>query len=163
MEREGNGLMDRLGQFFGQDNTRQQEYQDFTQRYQNDPSQISDAEAARRYREMASQLDDDDLDEAHEQAFNQMTPQDRRAMAQQYQQATRDPQRPYQGYPSDMDLDQAADPRNLGRMTRQAGQQDPDLLEQIVGPNSALNSTGAKLAMAGAAAFLASKYLGNRR
>lgn len=162
MERQGNGLMDRLGQFFGQDSNRQQEYQDFHQRYQNDPSQISDAEAARRYREMAGQLDDNDLDEAHEHAFSQMTPQDRRTLAQQYQQATRDPQRPYQGYPSDMDLDQAADPRHLGRMTRRAGQEDPDLLEQIVGPNSALNGTGAKLAMAGAAAFLASKYLGQR-
>ena len=61
-----------------------------------------------------------------------------------------------------MDLDQAAQPRELGRMTRRAAQEDPDLLEQIVGPNSPLNNTGAKLAMAGAAAFLASKYLGKR-
>jgi phytoene dehydrogenase-like protein len=155
-------MFERLGQFFGQDDTRQQEYQDFTRRYQDDPSQISDAEAARRYREMTSQLNDDDLDEAHADAFSRMPEQDRRTMAQRYQEATRDPNRPYQGYPQDMDLDRAADPRELGRMTRQAGREDPDLLEQLVGPNSGLNSTGAKLALAGAAAFLASRYMGKR-
>ncbi|MBV9790570.1 MAG: hypothetical protein JOZ51_20420, partial [Chloroflexi bacterium] len=64
-------MLDRLSQFFGQDNNRQQEYQDFTQRYNQDPSQISDAEAARRYREMMSQMDDQDLDDVHDQAFGQ--------------------------------------------------------------------------------------------
>ena len=155
--------MDRLNQFFGQDTQRQQEYQDFSQRYQQDPHSISDAEAARRYREMASQLDDDDLDDAHEQAFSQMSPQERRMMAEQYQRATQDPNRPYQGYQQDYDLDRASQPRELGRMTRLAGRDDPDLLEQLVGQNSPLAGTGAKLAMAGAAAVLASKFLGNRR
>jgi hypothetical protein len=158
-------MMDRLNQFFGQDNNRTQEYQDFSQRYQQDPHQISEAEAARRYREMMAhgQFDDNDLDDVHEQSFNQMPEQDRRALAQRFQSATQDPSRPYQGYPQDMDLDQAAQPRNLGRMARRSAQEDPDLLEQLVGPNSGLNGTGAKLAMAGAAAFLASKYLGGRR
>ncbi len=155
-------MMDRLNQFFGQDNSRQQEYQDFAQRYQNDPDSISDAEAAQRYRELASQLEDDDLDEAHEQAFRQLPDQDRRRLAQQYQEATRDPNRPYQGYPQDYDLDRAADPRELGRMTRRASREDPDLLEQVVGPNSPISGTAGKLALAGAAAFLASRYLGKR-
>ena len=156
-------MMDRLNQFFGQDNQRQQEYQDFSRRYQENPESISDAEAARRYRELADQLDDDDLDEAHEQAFGQLSEQERRRLAQHYQEATRDPSRPYQGYREDYDLDRAAQPRELGRMTRRAGREDPDLLEQVVGPNSPLNSTGGKLAMAGAAAFLASRFLGGRR
>lgn len=152
-------MLDRLGQFFGQDSGRQQEYQDFSQRYNQDPSQISEAEAARRYREMMSQMHDQDLDDVNEQAFGQLPQEDRRALAQRFQDATRDPNRPYQGYPQDLDLDRAAEPRQLGRMAQQAGREDPDLLEQLVGPNSGLNSTGAKLAMAGAAAFLASRYL----
>ncbi len=155
-------MLDRLSNFLGQDTTRQQEYQDFSQRHQSDPTSIEGSEAARRYRDMAGQLEDDDMDEAHEQAFNQMAPQERRQLAQRYQEATRDGSRPYQGFPQDMDIDQAAQPRELGRMTRRAAQEDPDLLEQIVGPNSPLGGTGAKLAMAGAAAFLASKYLGKR-
>ncbi len=155
-------MMDRLNQFFGQDTTRQQEYQDFAERYQRDPSSISDAEAARRYRELVSQLDDDDVDEANEQAFSQLSEQERRQLAQRYQEATRDPSRPYQGFPQDYDVDSAAQPRELGRLTRRAGQEDPDLLEQIVGQNSPLASTGAKVAMAGAAAYLASRYFGKR-
>ncbi len=156
-------MMDRLTQFFGQDSTRQQDYQEFSQRYQHDPQSISDAEAARRYRELASQLDDDDLDEAHEQAFSHLAPQQRRQLAEHYQRATQDPSRPYQGYPQDYDLDQAAQPRELGRMTRRASREDPDLLEQLVGQDSPLASTGGKLAMAGAAAFLASRFLGGKR
>ncbi len=156
-------MMDRLNQFFGQDPTRHQDYQDFSRRYQADPSSISDAEAARRYRELADQLDDDDLDEAHEQGFSQLPQQDRRQLAEQYQRATQDPNRPYQGYQQGQDLEQAAQPRELGRMTRRASREDPDLLEQLVGQNSPLASTGGKLAMAGAAAFLASRFLGGRR
>ncbi|MDP9309958.1 MAG: hypothetical protein M3R24_03505 [Chloroflexota bacterium] len=158
-------MMDRLNQFFGQDNTRHQDYEDFARRYDNDPTQITEAEAARRYRELVAQgqIDDNDLDEAHEQSFSRLPEQERRQLAQRFQSATQDPNRAYQGFPQGMDLDEAAQPRNLGRMTRRAGEQDPDLLEQLVGPNSGLNSTGAKLAMAGAAAFLASKYLGGRR
>ena len=156
-------MMDRLNQFLGQDNTRQQEYQDFSQRYHADPSQLSDREAAQRYRELASQLDPEDMDEAHEHAFGQLPEQDRRELAQRFQQATQDPHRPYQGYPQDYDLDRASQPRELGRMASRASREDPDLLEQIVGAGSPLASTGGKLAMAGAAAFLASRFMGNRR
>ncbi len=156
-------MMDRLNQFFGQDPSRQQQFQDFSQRYEQDPSQLSPQETARLYRQLADQLDPDDLDEANEQAFSQMPEPERRQLAQQFQQWTQDPNRPYQGYPQGMDLDQAAQPRQLGRMMQQAGREDPDLLEQIVGPNSPLAGTGGKLAMAGAAAFLASRLLGGRR
>jgi len=155
--------MSGLSQFFGQDNTRQSDYQDFAQRYQDDPQSISDAEAARRYRELANQLDDDELDEVNEQAFSQLTPQQRRQVAEQYRQATQDPKRPYQGYPQDYGLEQASQPRTLGRMTRRASREDPDLLEQLVGEGSPLASTGGKLALAGAAAFLASRFLGGKR
>lgn len=154
--------MDRLTQFFGQDPNRQQQLQQFQQQYQQDPSQLDPRQTAQMYRQMANQLDPQDLDEAHQQALSQVPEQDRRQMAQQFQQWTQDPNNPYQGYPQGLDLNQAAQPQQLGRMMSQAGQQSPDLLEQLAGPNSPINSTGAKLAMAGAAAFLASKYLGNR-
>lgn len=165
MERRQGGLMDRLGDFFNQDNQRQQEYQQFSQRYSTDPHSISEAEAARRYREMMAHSymdDDDDDDYGDEQVFSQMSPQDRRLLAQRYQEATRDPNRPYQGYPQGMDLDQAAQPRNLGRMTRRAAREDGDLLDQLVGPSSPLSSTAGKLALAGGAAFLASRFMGRR-
>ena len=156
-------MMDRLGQFFGQNPSRQQEYQDFAQRYQQDPNSISDEEAAQRYREMMAHADPQTLEQAHAQAFSQLPDQDRYQMAQHFHQATQDPNIPYQGYPQGMDLNSAAHPQQLAQMAAQAHQQSPDLMGQLVGPNSPLASTGAKLAMAGAAAFLASRYLGQRQ
>jgi hypothetical protein len=154
-------LFDQLGQFLDQDQGRQQEYRDFERRFRENPESISDAEAARRYRELMAQTNEDD-DVADEEVFGQLSPQERRMMAERFQQATRDPSRPYHGYPENMDLDEAAQPRNLGRMSRRAAREDGDLIEQLVGPDSPLNSTGAKLALAGGAAYLASRFFGRR-
>jgi hypothetical protein len=158
--------MDRLGQFFQQDNNREHEYRDFERRYREQPDQISDREAAQRYREMMQHMDDDDDDEdmnqEYERSFGQMPPQERRMLAERYQQATRDSSRPYQGYPEGYDLDQASSPRELARMTRRASKEDPDLLEQMVGPGNPLAGTAGKMALAGLAAVAASKFLGRR-
>jgi len=151
-------MLDRLSQFLGQGNN-QQQYQDFTQRYQQDPNSISDAEAAQRYREMMQHANPQDVQEAHTQVFNQMPEQQRQEVAQQFQQAHQDPNIPWQGYPQGMDPRQAAQPGQLGQMAGQVAQQSPDLMGQIFGQNSPLASTGGKLALAGAAAFLASRYL----
>ncbi len=159
-------MMDRLGQFFGQDQTRADDYRDFDRRYREAPDQISDREAARRYREMMQHMDDDDDDDEmynqYEQAFGQMPPQDRRMLAQRYQQATRDYNRPFQGYRDDYDDERASSPRELARMTRRASKEDPDLLDQLVGPGNPLSSTVGKVALAGLAAVAASKFLGRR-
>src|SRR3954452_11860151 len=151
-------MLDRLSQFLGQGNN-QQQYQDFTQRYQQDPNSISDAEAAQRYREMMQHANPQDVQEAHTQVFNQMPQQQRQEVAQQFQQAHQDPNIPWQGYPQGIDPSQAAHPDQLGQMAGQVAQQSPDLMGQIFGQNSPLASTGGKLALAGAAAFLASRYL----
>jgi len=162
-------MMDRLGQFFGQDQSRADEYRDFQQRYQQSPDQISEREAARRYREMMQHMDDDDdddddddMNQQYEQAFGQMSPRERQMLAQRYQQATRDNSRPYQGYQDDYDDERASSPRELARMTRRAAKQDPDLLDQLVGQDSPLSGTAGKMALAGLAAVAASKFLGRR-
>jgi hypothetical protein len=144
--------MDRLAQFFGQGNN-QQQYQDFSQRYQQDPNSISDQEAAQRYRELMSQASPQEMQQAHDYAFNQMPEHHRQQMAQQFQQAHMNPNIPWQGYPQNMPPQQVAQPQQLSQMATQASQQAPNALGSIFG------STGGKLAMAGAAAFLASKFL----
>lgn len=154
--------IDLLQQLFGGNPQRQQEYADFLRRYQDDPNSISDEEAARRYREMMRNAPHDLADEANERAFGQLPDQDRRALAEQYRDATRNPSRPYDGYDYDDD-EQAAQPRNLGRLTRRAEEQDPDLFGQLFGQDSPLNSTLGKAALAGAAAFLASRVLSGQQ
>ena len=150
--------MDRSSQFGASNTDRQNEYADFAQRVEQDPLAISDEEAARRYRELVGQFSDEEVDTVHEQVFGQLPEADRRQLAQQFEAATRDPQRPYQGYPQDFDTQRATQPRELGRMASRAAQEDPNLLDQIVGPDSPLRGTAGKLALAGAAAFLAHRY-----
>ena len=159
-------MFDKLNEFFGQDSNRQEDYRDFERRYRENPDSISDEEAARRYHEMMAQQgeqDDPEMESEYERAFSKLSPQERRALAEHYQKANDDQSRSFHGYRDGQDLDQASDPRELGRMTRRASQQDPDLLTSLLGKNSPLNSTGGKMAMAGLAAFAAKKFLGGRR
>lgn len=158
-------MFDKLNQFFGQDQGRADDYRDFEQRVRDDPDSISDAEAARRYREMMAQQDDaqDDptTDAEYEEVFARMSPDERRELARRYMDASRDKDRPFDGY-RDEGEERAASPRELGRMTRQASRQDPDLLEGLLGQGSPLTSTGGKIAMAGLAALAARKFLSKR-
>ena len=159
--------MDKLNQFFGQDTKREDEYRDFERRYREDPDSISDEEAARRYREMAqhddmNDMDDPDTEAEYERAFSRMSPDERRELARRYQDASRDSSSGFNGYRDDYDDSRASSPRELGRMTRQASKQDPNLLEGLLGQGSPLTSTGGKIAMAGLAALAARKFLGKR-
>ena len=47
-------------------------------------------------------------------------------------------------------------------MARQASQQQPDLLQSVMGPGGALSNPLAKAALAGVAAMAASRVLGRR-
>jgi hypothetical protein len=137
----------------------QQDLADFLRRYQEDPNSISAEEAARRYRELIQLATPADAAEAHSQVFAGLPPEDRRTLAQQFQRAHSDPNSAFDGYQYD-DQDQAAAPRSLGLMARQAGQQDGGLLGSLLGEGSPLNSTLGKLALAGVAAYLARRVLG---
>lgn len=154
--------MNRLDQFFEHDETRQQAHRAFAARYTQDATQLSDGDVARHYIELANHLDERDMDVAHEHAFARLSEDERRTLAQQYQYATRDPSRAFQGYPAGTDFKRMAQPRQLGRMTRDAARTDPDLLAQLVGPDSPLQSAAAKVAIADAAAALTIGYFRKR-
>jgi len=154
--------LDLLQQFLGGNPQKQQEYADFLQRYQQDPTSISDAEAARRYRELVGKAHPDLAADAHGQVLAQLSPDQRGQLAQQYQNAHNDPNSPFDGY-NYSDPNQAADPSSLGRMAQQAEQQDPDLFDKIFGSGSPLGSTAGKVALAGIAAYLASRVLGGQQ
>lgn len=160
-------MFDKLNQLMGQDSSKQDEYRDFERRYREDPDTISEEEAARRYREMMANTDDDlddpQADAEYERAFSRMSPDERRELARHYREAHHDTSRGFGGYREDLDDERAASPRELGRMTREASQQDPNLLESLLGKGSPLASTGGKMAMAGLAAFAAKRFLGGRR
>ena len=157
-------MFDKLTEFMGQGG-REDEYRDFERRYQEDPGSISQTEAAQRYRDMMAHapddLDDPDAEAEYERAFSQMSPEQRRELARQYQDADRDSSRSFGGFQG-QDLDQAASPRELGRMTRQAAQRDPSLLTSLLGSNSPLASPAGKRALMGLAMFAARRFLSRR-
>lgn len=150
--------LDLLQQFLGGDQ-KQQDYADFLKRYQDDPGSISDAEAARRYREMIGNAPSGVAADAHASALGRLSAEQRGKLAQQYQDAHNDPNSPFDGFQYD-DPSQAADPSNLGRMAHQAEQQAPDLFDKVFGQGSPLGGTLGKLALAGVAAYMASRVLG---
>lgn len=152
-------INDLLQQIFGGDKQRQDDYADFARRAQQDPSSISDEEAARRYREMMRNAPPEVVAEANAHVAEQLPQEDRDKMADVFRKATNDPDRPYDGY-NYPDHDTATKPDSLGRMAGQASQQDPDLLEQLAGKDSPLNSTIGRAALAAGAAYLASRVLG---
>lgn len=153
--------LDRLQQMLSGNPQQQQDYLDFLKRYQNDPHSISDAEAARRYREMIQNAPAGVAADAHASALDQLTPEQRGKLAEKYQEAHNDPSSPFDGYQYS-DASQAADPANLGRMAHQAEQQDPDLFDKIFGQGSPLGGTLGKLALAGVAAYMASRVMGGQ-
>lgn len=165
--------MDLLQQFLGNDRQRQDDYDDFVQRFQHNPDSISDEEAARRYRELLRHAPPEAQEEANEYAFSQMDPQERRRMAQGFRRVHDDPSNPFQGYAFDNE-EEAASPRNLGRMMKHADEQAPDLLGQLLGGGrgrsvgrqgqepelgALLSSPMGKMAMAAGAAYLANRFL----
>ena len=158
--------MDRLNDLFGGDQNREDDLRDFDRRYRENPDDISEEEAARRYREMMAHTSDADEDEEmrgeYERAFSQMSPDERRTLAQRYQEADRDRDRSFEGYPKNQDLDRSSSPRELGRMTRRAAQKDPDLLQQLMGPGSPLSGRVGRMVMSGLASYAAKRFLGRR-
>jgi hypothetical protein len=126
------GLTDLL-----QDSSRRGQIEDFVKRYdQGQPWEgISDDEAKQRHDEVASQLDDKEYEQSAQEAFQQLEPEQRREVARSLHQGETD------------------DPAELARATRKVRQEQPDLLNDLMG-NPAL-----KGAVAGIAAQAAKRFL----
>lgn len=137
----------------------QEDYQDFLRRYQQNPTEISDAEAAQRYRELMRNAPAGMAADAHAQALGRLSAAERAKLAEQYQQAHDDQNSPFDGFlPNDSN-----NPANLGRMAHQAEQQDPDLFDKVFGQGSPLGGALGKMVLAGVAAYMASRVLGNNQ
>ena len=155
-------MFDKLQGFFS-DPKREQEYQEFERKYRENPDEISQTEAANRFREIMSQADDNESDEElqqYEEAFGHLTPEQRRDLARRYLAASEDGSRAYHGQATSRDLEEASSPAELGKMTKRAAKKDPDLLEQLLGEDSPLAGRTGKMVLAGLAAFAASRFLG---
>lgn len=152
------GLGNLLGGLFGQDD-REEDYRRFDDRYsQGRPEDLDDYEVQQRYRQVLRNAPPEMIEDAHADAFSQLDPQERRLLAQRLRQQARQLESPYDD-PYDRD-DQDEDPRTLARMARQAEQRNPNVLDQLFGGQQGpLSNPMVKMALAGAAAMAARRFL----
>ena len=150
----------------------QQDYQDFIQRYDRGApwEGISDREALERYQQVAPQLPPGMYQDSSEQAFRQLTPQQRLEFGRYLQRQA--PQYGFGGQDLNGDgiEDRFQDPAYLSQVTGRMHEQQPGLLGQVLGgalggggggAGSLLSSPIAKAALAGIAAVAAQRYLGS--
>ena len=149
------GLMDMLSGGGG----KRAEYEDFVKRYdKGEPHEgIDDEEARNRYKEVSGDLSDDDYELSAQEAFQRMSPQQRREFARLMRNQGRE--RGVQFGEYDRDDDEAdQDPRHLAKMTRRARKQQPGGLAGLLGGGGGmLGNPAAKAALAGVAAMAAKR------
>jgi hypothetical protein len=142
-------------------------YQDFVDRYQQEPQGISEEEAAARYRQVAPQLSPDDYRLSAEEAFARMSPEERAQFGRYLAQQGHD----FIDLNQDGIDDRLQDPDYLARTTTQVHQKEPGLLNQLFGsggghagggtsPGGMLSSPLAKGVLGGIAAYGLSRILG---
>lgn len=142
---------------------RRQEYEDFVGRYeQGEPHEgYADDEVKSRYDEVSSGLDDNEYEESAQEAFQRMSPQQRREFGQMLRQQGREDGVSLGEHDGDDD-ERYEDPRQLARMTRHVRKEKPNLLGGLLGGGGggALGNPIAKAALAGVAAMAAKRMFG---
>src|SRR5260370_36177214 len=144
---------------FGQQ--QQPMYQQYANHWdQGSYAQIPEQEAQQNYQLFTQNAPPQMVEQAHTQYYQQMPPEQHAGLMQGLvgglMQRGIDPRQagiqntdPY-----------SMSPQEGARLTSYVQQQQPDLLHQVMGPGGPLGSTGAKLAVAGIAAFAAKQILG---
>ena len=156
------GLGGLLSGLFGQD-TRDEDVRRFDDTYERgQPGDFDDYEVQQRYRQVLRNGPPQLVEDAHADAFAQLSPDQRREMARRLREQAAQLDLPYSD-PYDRD-EYDEDPRTLARMAQQAEQQNPNVLDQLFGGQPGpLNNPMVKMAMAGAAAMAARRFLGGNQ
>ena len=170
--------MDMPQNMLGGQPKKRQQYQDFVTRYDQGPSWqgIDDDEAIDRYEEVAQHLPPDQYEESAYEAFQRMSPQERRQFSQYLRQQARQqnmrfPDLDHDGIDDRFEQDPRLMAQTMGRMHRQ----DPRMFGQLATggrmrqrrqgqrrqqkQKSPLDNPMAKAALAGIAAIAVKKML----
>ncbi len=143
----------------------QQDYQNYLTRYQQGAQHegYSDQEVMQRYQQVAPKLQPQEYQQAAEQAFNRMSPQERVQFGQYVQQQAQTQNMSVPGFSQGVGREAYEDPRYLAQNTAQFHQQQPGMLSQLLGGGGGsgmLGSPVAKAALAGIAAMAVSNAMG---
>lgn len=140
----------------------EQRAQQYQQGYQSGQlGGLSDQDVAQRYQQTVQYAPPEVVQQAHEEAFSRLSPQEQQQIVNQFQQAHNDPNQAFQYPQFNNGGQQSYNPGQIGGMVRQAQRQQPDLLQSMLGQGGALSNPMAKMAMAGVAALAAQRIMGN--
>jgi hypothetical protein len=143
------------------DQNNQQMYQHYANSWdQGTYGQLPEQEVRQNYNQFVQNAPQEVVEQAHEQYYAQMPQQQRGGLMQGLINALGQ-----QGYSPQQAGISTTDPYNMSihdaaRLTSYTQQQNPNILQQLMGPGGPLGSTGAKLAVAGIAAIAAKQLLG---
>jgi len=142
------------------DQNNQQMYQQYANHWdQGTYGQIPEQEAQQNYQQFTQNAPPQMVEQAHQQYYQQLPQQQHASLMQGLlgglmQRGIAPRQAGIQNTnPNSMS------PQEGAQLTGYVQQQQPDLLHQVMGPGGPLGSTGAKLAVAGIAAFAAKQML----
>jgi hypothetical protein len=134
---------------------------DILARFQNqnqDPSAVTDEEAHSSYGQVATQLSPDEYRQAAEAAFARLTPEQRSQFLNELQSAAE-----RQGVSAPTPTTPSPTAQQTADAAAAVHAQQPNLLQQLMGPGGTFSSPIAKLAMLGITAFAAQRLVGPRR
>ena len=144
------------------DQQNQQMYQQYANHAdQGTYGQIPEQEAQQNYQQFTQNAPPQMVEQAHAQYYQQMPPEQHASLMQGLlgglmQRGINPQQAGIQNTdPSRMT------PQEGARLTGYVQQQQPGLLQQVMGPGGPLGSTGGKMAVAGVVAFAAKQMLGS--
>lgn len=138
----------------------EQRYQQYQRGHEgNNFDDLDDNDVFDRYQRTVQHAPPDVVAQAHEEAFNRLPPQEQQRIVDQFRRANDDPNQQFR-YPGFERGQGQLGSRDMGNMVQQAQRQQPDLLQQIMGPGGAMSNPMAKMAMAGVAAMVAGKLMG---
>ena len=123
-------------------------------------NEIPHQDAWHNYNQFAQNASPQQLQQAHQQVYEQMPSEQRGGILQNLLGGLMQ----HGVSPQQMGLQNSdpytMSPADAARVTSYAQQQNPDILHQVFGPGGALSSPWAKLAIAGVAAYAAKQFLG---
>ncbi|HEY6409301.1 MAG TPA: hypothetical protein VIY29_17715, partial [Ktedonobacteraceae bacterium] len=144
------------------DPNNQQMYQQYANHAdQGTYGQIPEQEARQNYQQFVKNAPPQMVEQAHAQYYQQMPQEQHAGLMQELLAGLK--QRginPVQAGIQNTDPSTMS-PQEGARLTSYVQQQQPDLLQQVMGPSGPLGSTGAKMAVAGVVAFAAKQMLGS--
>ena len=156
------GFLDDLTRQLG---GRPQDHQDFLDRFQRAPHDVSEQEVLERHQQVAPHLPADVYQQSAEEVFARLSPQERLQVGRHMAQQARQQGHNFPDLNQDGIDDRLQDPAHLAQVTGRMHQQQPGLLGQLLG-GGALGGAGMassplpKMVLGGIAALAMSRMMG---